>query len=427
MHHLVDIAIKNNNSELLNVLLKGGLDVDAKNSNGLTALMLATCKNNIKAAELLISHGANVDVIDSHGNTARDYALSLGLSDFLKVIFRYAKEPRKDKNNNILISLLPIAESDDWSIEEDVFEPENDTNYINETSDISIIHANHVAEDSSQSWEVDESIFDAEVELVVNSIILDKNKEARKENFTAYSDNKITDKVRNSLYQFYTIEQLTKIVFSVNTKKIVLSNILQELSYRESDDAVTNLIAQIKKNHFLSNTKSVGKEERVIKDEKTIRRNYLYKIKSNLQLKQISETSTTVNDLTDILYELTHRVKTRIVTSLIIYINHKIKNINDAINNNVGIKSVGIKSNGALPKNILKKEQKVNKCQELIRGIRLYKSKSLFELEQIVTENTNSSKIIQNVLDELSHRKSKGSINLRNYIYEISLKNIKVL
>lgn len=56
--------------KVLKALLEADIDINEKNPNGKTALMLATKNNDFEAVKLLLEHGANVNAKDRQGDTA---------------------------------------------------------------------------------------------------------------------------------------------------------------------------------------------------------------------------------------------------------------------------------------------------------------------------------------------------------------------
>ena len=62
------------NPETIKFLVKSGLDVNAKNNKGITALMYSARGKSAEAVKALINLGADVFAIDNLGYTALDYA-----------------------------------------------------------------------------------------------------------------------------------------------------------------------------------------------------------------------------------------------------------------------------------------------------------------------------------------------------------------
>jgi len=66
LHYAV---LENNDSRIIEELVKAGLDIEAVNSEGKTALHIAALKNNIECLKTLISLGAQINPLDNEGNT----------------------------------------------------------------------------------------------------------------------------------------------------------------------------------------------------------------------------------------------------------------------------------------------------------------------------------------------------------------------
>lgn len=74
----------NKNPDVINVLIKHGADVNAQDKNGMTPLMHAAVKintclfPNVYTIDILIKHGANVRDRDNKGDTALLHAMQYG-------------------------------------------------------------------------------------------------------------------------------------------------------------------------------------------------------------------------------------------------------------------------------------------------------------------------------------------------------------
>jgi ankyrin repeat protein len=78
-------AAKTNDTERLKRALDAGVPVDSANTNGATALLIATHANAVAAARLLIKAGANVDTKDALQDSAFLYAGAEGRLEILKM------------------------------------------------------------------------------------------------------------------------------------------------------------------------------------------------------------------------------------------------------------------------------------------------------------------------------------------------------
>ena len=59
---------------ILELFLKGGMDLETRDSSGATVLMYAALNGHVEATSLLIEEGAHVNAQDNLGRRALDYA-----------------------------------------------------------------------------------------------------------------------------------------------------------------------------------------------------------------------------------------------------------------------------------------------------------------------------------------------------------------
>jgi ankyrin repeat protein len=63
-------------------LIQAGVDINAQNNDGQTALMMAANRGNFSSVKLLIEMGVNVNIQDAEGKIALDYARSHSQDDY---------------------------------------------------------------------------------------------------------------------------------------------------------------------------------------------------------------------------------------------------------------------------------------------------------------------------------------------------------
>ncbi len=80
------------------MLVNKGADINAVSNDGITPLMLAAQNAKLDVVELLLKHGAKVNAKDNMGKTALDYANKAEVSDYLK---QSVKDSRLDKDGVI--------------------------------------------------------------------------------------------------------------------------------------------------------------------------------------------------------------------------------------------------------------------------------------------------------------------------------------
>src|SRR4030043_337340 len=78
---------KTGNEEIIKLFIKAGIDINAKDKNGITALGFASAHGNVELARLLIEKGADVNIKDNNGITALLYlALHNGDLDVARLL-----------------------------------------------------------------------------------------------------------------------------------------------------------------------------------------------------------------------------------------------------------------------------------------------------------------------------------------------------
>lgn len=75
--------ILTDDEKILDLLLKGGVKVNAMDNNNWTALHWAARMGNEKIAALLIERGAGVNLVDNNGDTPLNSAITFGIFSML--------------------------------------------------------------------------------------------------------------------------------------------------------------------------------------------------------------------------------------------------------------------------------------------------------------------------------------------------------
>lgn len=90
-------AAENGHSQVYEFLLDHGVNLNAQNDRGETALMRAAGREQLETVKFLLKHGARVNLKDSNGSTALNYASSDEVIRLLKKAGgRYGK-PLEDR------------------------------------------------------------------------------------------------------------------------------------------------------------------------------------------------------------------------------------------------------------------------------------------------------------------------------------------
>ena len=84
MGNSLPIAAKNGDLEEVRSLLRNGVDVDARDEKGWTAVLWASSQGHKQIVEALAANGANLNIQDGRGKTAVDYARQKGFGAALE-------------------------------------------------------------------------------------------------------------------------------------------------------------------------------------------------------------------------------------------------------------------------------------------------------------------------------------------------------
>ncbi|MCX6076713.1 MAG: ankyrin repeat domain-containing protein [Campylobacterales bacterium] len=84
---IFDMAITYDNIELVEYLIKNGVDVNkTKRRSGFTALMAASCYGRVEIVKILLEEGANQYAVDIKGFTATDFARKMNKKSVLELL-----------------------------------------------------------------------------------------------------------------------------------------------------------------------------------------------------------------------------------------------------------------------------------------------------------------------------------------------------
>jgi ankyrin repeat protein len=81
-------AAEAGNNEVVELLIRNGAEVDAKNDGGETALMLASKSGHTETAEILIRNGADVNARDNLGYPVVAFAMEFGHMETAEMLIR---------------------------------------------------------------------------------------------------------------------------------------------------------------------------------------------------------------------------------------------------------------------------------------------------------------------------------------------------
>lgn len=77
------------NTNIINMLLENGADINYTTDYGMTALMMAASFNQFEAAKVLLENNADTSITDEYGRTALDLAKSEDYKDIVELLEKY--------------------------------------------------------------------------------------------------------------------------------------------------------------------------------------------------------------------------------------------------------------------------------------------------------------------------------------------------
>ncbi|OGB83312.1 hypothetical protein A3F66_05630 [candidate division TM6 bacterium RIFCSPHIGHO2_12_FULL_32_22] len=90
-----------NHTEISNILLQAGANLDIRDNYGNTALILAATNGYIEIVNLLIQGGANLDIQNKYGNTAIILAATNGYTEIVDKLFQAGANPNITNKEDI--------------------------------------------------------------------------------------------------------------------------------------------------------------------------------------------------------------------------------------------------------------------------------------------------------------------------------------
>lgn len=92
---IFDMAITYNNIEMVNYLIKEGIDVNQTNRrSGFTPLMAATCYGRNEIIKILIANGVDQSASDAKGFRAVDFARKMNKKSILEILDYDEEDPK---------------------------------------------------------------------------------------------------------------------------------------------------------------------------------------------------------------------------------------------------------------------------------------------------------------------------------------------
>ena len=96
--------------EALQAIIGYGVDVNARNKENATALMIACSKGNTSAINILLNAGADANSADVYGRTLIHYAISTNSKELLQVVIDHSADMNATNKNNTIALILACQE-----------------------------------------------------------------------------------------------------------------------------------------------------------------------------------------------------------------------------------------------------------------------------------------------------------------------------
>src|SRR5436190_23984433 len=104
-------AVRADETEIADLLLKAGADANAQNRLGVTALYLAAVNGNAAIIRNLLDHGSNANQVEKTGETVLMVAARSGSADAVKALLEHGAKPNTTEPQLQLTALMIAAEA----------------------------------------------------------------------------------------------------------------------------------------------------------------------------------------------------------------------------------------------------------------------------------------------------------------------------
>lgn len=133
-------AAAGNDVATINALLATGVEIDARNAAGETALLVATHANNVEAARALIDAGADVNAKDRINDSPYLYAGARGHLEILKMTLTHGADLRSI-NRYGGTALIPASERGHVETVRTLIEADVDVDHVNNLNWTALLEA----------------------------------------------------------------------------------------------------------------------------------------------------------------------------------------------------------------------------------------------------------------------------------------------
>ena len=93
------LASRHGHTEIVTMLLEKGADVNAKNNDGYTALIMASEREHMEIVIDLLANGADVNAKDDNDYTALDWAVEFGHTSVVELLEKAIKTEQETRSN----------------------------------------------------------------------------------------------------------------------------------------------------------------------------------------------------------------------------------------------------------------------------------------------------------------------------------------
>nr|WP_314577694.1 sigma-70 family RNA polymerase sigma factor [uncultured Pseudomonas sp.] len=225
LNKLLKIAVQAGVVESVAFHIDRGDDLNGRDQNGYTPLMLAASKNRVTICEMLISAGADISLQDSAGRDVIALAREFECFDVLKLI----ESLNLDKPTN----LLENCDASLWEAEEELVLPPIDEGLVFKSSKLQLAISSHKPVDHASDWG------DVSVRLPVKAVPISPfnefsaNEELQGLLYTGYKESRISCK------QFQDVAEILRLSFGVDSI-LLLERLLVDLDILVEDFLPTN-------------------------------------------------------------------------------------------------------------------------------------------------------------------------------------------
>lgn len=157
-------AAANDDVEALRSLISKGVDIEAKDGNGRTALLVATHENKVNAAKALILAGADVNAKDNINDSPYLYAGARGHLEILKMTLAHGAD-LKSTNRYGGTALIPASERGHVETVRTLIKAGVDVDHVNNLGWTALIEAIILSDGGERHQQIVQTLVDAKANV----------------------------------------------------------------------------------------------------------------------------------------------------------------------------------------------------------------------------------------------------------------------